>query len=78
MTPFDHIMTLTRRNWFQANPLEDGSDDRTGNTESSVCIINGENMALQRQIPSIFVTVLWFSKTKIQDRAGILVLVRVL
>ena len=34
-------------------------------------------MALQRQIGSTFVTVLWFRKTEIQDRAGILVLVRV-
>ena len=43
-----------------------------------VCFTNGKDMALQRQIWSTFVTVLWVRKTEIQDRAGILVLVRVL
>ena len=48
------------------------------NTISHVCVTNGKDMALQREIRSASVTVLWFHKTKIQDRAGILVLVRVL
>ena len=76
MTSFDHVMIPTRGNWFQTNLRE--SDDRAGNTVSSVSVTNGKDMALQRQIWSTFVTLLWFRKTEIQDRARILVLVRVL
>ena len=50
MTSFDHVMIPTRDDWFQTNPLEHGSDDRAGNTVSSVCVTNGKDMALQRQI----------------------------
>ena len=190
MTSYDCVMIPTRGNWFQTNPQEHESDDRAGNTVSSVCIhvplVNirgggtdlergygdvqpwrppfhaspaarkgpisskrvssqdpllrkfgnfslyslnfhpnfssqapkfgnfpltrppfqrqrsvrkphtseiraahpylkkswvpppGEHTALQRQIQSTFVTLLWFRKTEIQDRAWILVLVRVL
>ena len=68
-------MIPTRGNWFQTNPLEHESDDPAGNSVSFVCVANGKDMALQRQIRSTFVTVLCFCKTEIQDRAGILVLV---
>ena len=57
---------------------ETESHDRAGNTVYSVCVTNGKDMAIQRQIWSTFVTVLWFRKTEIQNRAGILVFVRVL
>ena len=43
-----------------------------------VCVTNEKDMACQQQIWSTFVAVLWCSKTKITDRTGILVLVRVL
>ena len=36
MTSFDLIMIPTLGNWFQTNPLEHESDDRAGNTVSSV------------------------------------------
>ena len=88
MTSFDHITIPTCGNWFQTNPLEHELDDRAGNTEfsvsmvthteNSVCVTNGKDIALQRQIWSTFVTVLWFRKTEIQNRIGVLVLVRVL
>ena len=45
---------------------------------TSVCDTNEKDMALLQQIWSTFATVLWFSKTKITDGTGILVLVRVL
>ena len=66
----------THGDWLQTNPLEHESDDRADHTVSSVCIANGKDMALQRLIWSTFVTVLWFRKTKIPDRAWRLVLVR--
>ena len=75
---FDHVMIPIRGNWFQTKTREHESDDRAGNTVSSVCVTNGKDMALQRQIWSTFVTVLWFRKTEFQDSAGILILVRVL
>ena len=50
MMSFDHLMILTRGNWFQTNPLEHELDDRAGYTVSSVCVTNGKDMALQRQI----------------------------
>ena len=78
MTSFENVMIPTHGNWFQTNPLEHESDDRAGNKVSSVCVTNGKDMAPQLQIWSTFVTVFWFRKTEIQDRAGILVLMRVL
>ena len=45
---------------------------------TSLCVTNEKYMALQQQIWSTFVTVLWCSKSKITDGTGILVLVRVL
>ena len=50
MTSFDHVMIPTRGNQFQTNPLEHELDDHAGNTVSSVCVTNGKDMALQRQI----------------------------
>ena len=50
MTSFNYAMIPTRGNWFLTNRLEHESDDRTGNTVSSVCVSNGKDMALQRQI----------------------------
>ena len=52
MTLFDNVMIPTHGNGFQTNPLEQGSDDRAGNTVSvsSVCVTNGKDMTLQRQI----------------------------
>ena len=50
MTSFDHVMIPTRGNWFQTNPLEHESNDRTGNTVSSMCVTNEIDMALQWQI----------------------------
>ena len=78
MTSFDHVMIPTPGIWFHTNPLEHELDEHTGNTISSVCINNGEDIAFQQQIRSTIVTVLWFRKTEIQSRAWILVLVRVL
>ena len=45
---------------------------------TSVCVINEKDMALQQQIWSTFITVLWCSKTKITNGTRILVLARVL
>ena len=45
----------------------------TGNTH--VCITSEKDMALQQQIWSTFVTVFWFTKTKITDGNRILVFV---
>ena len=73
MTSFNYIVIPTHGNWFQTNPLKHESDDRAHNTVTSVCVTNGKDMALQQQIWSTFV-----HKTKIQDRARTLVLVRVL
>ena len=50
MTSFDHVLISTRGNWFQTNPLEHELDDRSGNPVFSVCVTNGKDMALQRQI----------------------------
>ena len=50
MTSYDRVMIPTRGNWFQTKPLAHESDDRAVNIVSSVCITNGEDMALQQQI----------------------------
>ena len=50
MTSFNHFMIPTCGDWFQTNPLEHESDDPAGNTISSVCVTNGKDMTLQRQI----------------------------
>ena len=60
------------------NKSEHESDDHASGTVTSVYITNEKDMALQRQIWSTFVTLLWCSKTKITNGTGILVLVRVL
>ena len=78
MTSYDCVLIPTCGNWFQTNPFEHESGDCAGNTVPSVCITNGEDIALQRHIQSTFATLLSFRKAEIQDRAGTLVLVRVL
>ena len=76
---FDHVIISTPGNWFQTNTLEHESDDRTGNTVSSVCVTNGKDTALEWQIWPTYVTVLCFRKNHdSRYRAGILILVRVL
>ena len=50
MTSFHHVMILARGDWFQTNRLEHESDDRGGNRVPSVCVTNGKDIALQRQI----------------------------
>ena len=71
MTSFDHVMIPTRGNWFQTNPLEHESDDRAVLPMVNLWHFSGK-------FDQHNVTVLWFRKTEIQDRARILVLVRVL
>ena len=79
ITSFYYASTTTYGNWFQTNqPPEHELDDRGGDTVTSVCVTNEKDMALQWQIWSPSVTVLWCSKTKISDGTRILVLVRVL
>ena len=70
MTSFDMLSIPTRGSWFQTNPLEHGLNDHAGNTVFSVCVANGKDMALQRQIWSRFVTALWFRKTEFQTGLG--------
>ena len=50
MMSFDYVVIPTHGNWFQTNPLKNESYDRAGNTVSSVCVTNGKDMELQRQI----------------------------
>ena len=50
MMSFDRALIPTRNDWFQTNPLEHETDDRTGNKISCVCVTNGKDMALPRQI----------------------------
>ena len=69
MTPFDRVMIPIRSNWFQTNPLEHKSYDRAGNTVSCV-YYQCEDMALQGQIRSTFVIVLWFRKNR-NSRQGL-------
>ena len=78
MTSFDYASIPTRGNWFQTNQPEHELDDRPGDTVTFVCVTNQKDLALQQQICSTLVTVLWCSKTKITDRTGTLVLMRVL
>ena len=50
MTSFYYASTQTRDNWFQTNQPEQESDDRAGDTVTSVCVTNEKDMALQWQI----------------------------
>ena len=71
---FYYAITPAHGNCFQTwNQPEHESDDCTGNTH--VCVTSEKDMALQQQIWSTFVTVLWFIKTKITDGNRILVFV---
>ena len=74
MTSFNYAITPTCGNWFQTNQPEQESDDCAGDTVTSVGVTNEEDLALQWQIWSTFCRC---SKTKITDRTGTLVLVRV-
>ena len=74
MTSFNYVMIPTRGNLFQTNSLEHES----GNWAHLLCFTNGKAVAVQLQIWSTFVAVLWLCKTKIQDRVWILILARVL
>ena len=65
---FHHVMILTCGNWFQTNLLEHESDDRTVLLMVNLWHFSGK-------FDQHNVTVLWFRKTKIRDRARILVLV---
>ena len=72
---FNYVMILTRGNRFQTNPVEHKLDQ----ADLQCVFTNGQDMTLlQHLIWSTFVAELWFHKTKIQDRARILDLVRVL
>ena len=77
MTSFHYASTTTHGNWFQTNQPEHESDDSASDRVIFVCITNEKDMALQQQIWSTFVTVLWCSQTKITDRTRILILMRV-
>ena len=70
MTSFNYNVNTTTWKLVPNKPLEHESDDRADKAVSSVCVTNGKDMALQRQILSRFATVLWFHKTEIPDRAG--------
>ena len=61
---------LTLGNWSQTNPLEHESDDHADYKVSSLCVLPMGKIwqALQQQIWSTFVTVLWFRKTEIPLR----------
>ena len=78
MTSCYYASMPTRGSWFQTNQPELESDDHAGGPVTSVCVTNEKDTALQRQVWSIFVTLLWCSKTEITDGTRILVLVRVL
>ena len=43
MTSFDNIIMPICGKWFETKPLENESDDRAGNTVSSVCVTNGKD-----------------------------------
>ena len=78
MTSFYYATIQTLGNWFQTNQPEHELDDCTGDPVTSLCVTNEKDMALQQQIWSSFISILWCSKSKITDGTGILVLVRVL
>ena len=44
-----YASTPTRGNWFQTNQPEHESDDRAGDTVTSVCVTNEREIALQLQ-----------------------------
>ena len=62
MTSFYYGSIPTHGNWFQTNQPEHGWDDHAGDPVTSVCVTNEKDMALQWQIWSTFVTVLWCRK----------------
>ena len=82
MLPYQHVVTgssIKKKGKKKKKPNhQNKTDDRAGDTVTCVCVTNEKNMALQQQIWSTFVTVLWFRKTKTTDGTGILVLLRVL
>ena len=50
MTSFYYASTPTRGKWFELNQPEHKSDDRAGDTATSLCVTNEKDMALQQQI----------------------------
>ena len=62
MTSFYYASIPTHGNWFQTNQPEHEWDDHAGDPVTSVCVTNEKDMALQWQIWSTFVTVLWCRK----------------
>ena len=78
MTSIDHVMISTRGNWYQTNSLEHESDDRADNTVSPVCVTMVKIWHFSGKFDNICHCIHCGSLKLIQDRAGILVLVRVL
>ena len=68
MTSFYYASKPLRGNWFHTNQPEHESDDRAGDTVTSVCVTNEKDIALQQHSWSTFVTELWCSKTNILNR----------
>ena len=73
MTLFYYAVASTRGNWFQTNQPEHESDDRAGDTGTSVCVLPMRKIL---HFSGKFEQHLWYSKTEITDGTGILVLVR--
>ena len=69
---FYYASTPTCGNWFQTIQLKHKSDDHAGDAVISVSVTNETDTALQLQIWSTFVTVLWCSKIEITDGTGII------
>ena len=73
-----HFITLSYHHMVTGSKQTNHTMNRMIPQYFCVCYQWDRYMAFQQQIWSPFVIVLWFSKTKITDRTGILVLVRVL
>ena len=78
MTSCYYAPTPTRDSWFQTNQPEHESDDRAGNLVTSMCVTNEKDTDCSGKFNQHLLLICGSVKTKIQDRAGILVLVRVL
>ena len=71
MTSINHVMIPTQGCWFQTHPLEHDRIIMTIVLIFCVCFTNGhdgKDIAVQFQIFSTFVAVLWLRKREIQDR----------
>ena len=81
ITSLCNASTTTRGNWFQTNQPKHESDDRAGDTVTSVGITNEKRngtSAANLIIICHCIVVMWCSKTNITDGTWILVLVSVL